>query len=150
MIIVFALYLISNFINNQIPEEKQLLKKVFKRKSVLICFAILLPIIIGVKFTFETLWMFNPIFLVFNNNAVSFAIITMLFYFFSKKLILKDNRIRALREVQPKNQFIKIFRIFIIITWIIAAIFISIPLLGLEILQGEDPVLVDIFYLGFI
>ncbi|MFX1287234.1 MAG: ABC transporter ATP-binding protein, partial [Promethearchaeota archaeon] len=150
MIIVFALYLISNFINNQIPEEKQLLKKVFKRKSVLICFAILLPIIIGVKFTFETLWMFNPIFLVFNNNAVSFAIITMLFYFFSKKLILKDNRIRALREVQPKNQFIKMFRIFIIITWIIAAIFISIPLLGLEILQGEDPVLVDIFYLGFI
>lgn len=150
IIIVFVLYLITNFINNQIPEDKQLSKKVFKRRSALICFVIVFPIIIDIKFTFETLWLFNSIFLAFNNNAVSFAIITTVFYFFSKKLILKDKRIRASREVHFKKPFIKIFRIFIGITWIIAIIFISIPLLGLERLQGQQPVFVDIFYLGFI
>ena len=137
IIIAFVLYLISNFINNQIPEDQQLSKKVFKKRSGLICL-ILLGIIFGVKSLFETLWFFNSIFLAFNNNAVSFAIITTIYYFLYRKIVEKD------------SPFIKIFKIFIVITWIIAIIFISIPLLGLEMLQGEDPVLVDIFYLGFI
>jgi peptide/nickel transport system ATP-binding protein len=77
-------------------------------------------------------------FLAFNNNAVSFAIATTLFYVLYRKLVEKD------------SPFNKIFKIFIIITWIVAAIFITIPLFGLERLQGEAPVLVDIFYLGFI
>ncbi len=137
IIIVFVLYLISNIINNQIPEDQQVSKKLFRRKSGIICI-ILLGIIFGVKSLFETLWFFNSIFLAFNNNAVSFAIITTIFYFLYRKLVEKD------------GQFIKIFKIFIAITWIIAIIFISIPLLGLERLQGEEPVLIDIFYLGFI
>ncbi|MFX1567508.1 MAG: ABC transporter ATP-binding protein [Promethearchaeota archaeon] len=137
LIIVLVLYLISNIINNQIPEDQQVSKKLFKRKSGIICI-ILLGIIFGVKCLFETLWLFNSIFLAFNNNAVSFAIITTIFYFLYRRLIEKD------------GQFIKIFKIFIVITWIIAIIFISIPLLGLERLQGEEPVLIDIFYLGFI
>ncbi|MFX1503152.1 MAG: ABC transporter ATP-binding protein [Promethearchaeota archaeon] len=137
IIIVLVLYLISNIINNQIPEDKQVSKKLFRRKSGIICI-ILLGIIFGVKSLFETLWLFNSTFLAFNNNAVSFAIITTIFYFLYRKLVEKD------------GQFIKIFKIFMVITWIIAIIFITIPLLGLERLQGEEPVLVDIFYLGFI
>ena len=137
IIIVLVLYLISNIINSQIPEDQQLSKKIFKRRSGIICI-ILLGIIFGVKSLFETLWLINSIFLDFNNNAVSFAIITTIFYFLYRKLVEKD------------GQFIKIFKIFIVITWIISIIFISIPLLGLERLQGEEPVLVDIFYLGFI
>jgi len=138
LIIVLVLYLISNIINNQIPEDKQVSKKLFRRKSGIICSFYLLGIIFGVKSLFETLWLFNSIFLAFNNNAVSFAIITTIFYFLYRKLVEKD------------GQFIKIFKIFIVITWIISIIFISIPLLGLERLQGEEPVLIDIFYLGFI
>ncbi|MFW9901775.1 MAG: ABC transporter ATP-binding protein [Candidatus Thorarchaeota archaeon] len=137
IIIVLVLYLISNIINNQIPEDQQVSKKLFKRKSGIICI-ILLGIIFGVKSLFETLWLFNSIFLAFNNNAVSFAIITTVFYFLYRRLVEQD------------GQFIKIFKIFIVITWIIAIIFITIPLLGLERLQGEEPVLIDIFYLGFI
>ena len=137
IIIVLVLYLISNIINNQIPEDQQLSKKIFKRKSGIICI-ILIGIIFGVKSLFETLWLLNPIFLAFNNNAVSFAIITTIFFFLYRKLVEKD------------GTFIKIFKLFFIIIWIIAIIFISIPLLGLERLQGEDPVLIDIFYLGFI
>jgi len=138
IIIVLVLYLISNIINNQIPEDKQVSKKLFRRKSGIICSFYLLGIIFGVKSLFETLWLFNSIFLAFNNNAVSFAIITTIFYFLYRKLVEKD------------GQFNKIFKIFIGITWIIAIIFISIPLLRLERLQGEEPVLIDIFYLGFI
>ena len=138
LIIVLVLYLISNIINNQIPEDKQVSKKLFRRKSGIICSFYLLGIIFGVKSLFETLWLFNSIFLAFNNNAVSFAIITTIFYFLYRKLVEKD------------GQFNKIFKIFIGITWIIAIIFISIPLLRLERLQGEEPVLIDIFYLGFI
>ncbi len=137
IIIVLVLYLISNIVNSQIPEDQQLSKKLFRRSSGKICI-ILLGIIFGVKSLFETLWLFNSIFLVFNNNAVSFAIISTIFYFLYRKLEEKD------------SQFIKIFKIFVVITWIIAIIFISIPLLGLERLQGEEPVLIDIFYLGFI
>ncbi|MFW9987787.1 MAG: ABC transporter ATP-binding protein [Candidatus Odinarchaeota archaeon] len=137
IIIVLILYLISNIVNSQIPEYQQISKKLFRRSSGKICI-ILLGIIFGVKSLFETLWLFNSIFLAFNNNAVSFAIITTIFYFLYRKLVEKD------------SQFIKIFKFFIVLTWIIAIIFISIPLLGLERLQGEEPVFIDIFYLGFI
>ena len=138
LIIVLVLYLISNIINNQIPEDKQVSKKLFRRKSGIICSFYLLGIIFGVKSLFETSWLFNSIFLAFNNNAVSFAIITTIFYFLYRKLVEQD------------SHFNKIFKIFMVITWIISVIFISIPLLGLERLQGEEPVLMDIFYLGFI
>jgi peptide/nickel transport system ATP-binding protein len=137
LFIVLFLYVISAFIYNQIPEDRQPSKRLFKKFSWIISL-ILLGIIFGVKSLFETLWLVNPIFLAFNNNAVSFAIGTTFFYVLYGKLVEKE------------SPFMKIFKIFILITWIISVIFISIPLLGLERLQGEDPVLVDIFYLGFI
>ena len=135
--IAIFLFVISTFIKNQIPEDRQPSKKGFNKFSGIICL-ILFGIIFGIKSLFETLWVVNPIFLAFNNNAVSFAIGATFFYIFYRKLVEKN------------SPFNKIFKIFMVITWIIAVIFIWIPLLGLERLQGEDPVLVDIFYLGFI
>ncbi|MFX0010345.1 MAG: hypothetical protein ACFE9R_08525, partial [Candidatus Hermodarchaeota archaeon] len=142
---MFSLYLISNIINNQIPQEQQLPEKLFKRGSLIISL-ILLGIIFGVKSLFETLGYFNNILLIFNNQAFSFAIITTIFYLLYKKLIY--NKI-ALEKVTIKNPFEKIFKIFILLTWIVSLIFISIPLLNLDQTQDLGELKVDIFYLGF-
>lgn len=143
------MYLISNIINNQIPESQQVSKKMFKKSSGIICI-ILFGIIFGYKSLFETLGAINYIFLIFNDNAISFAIATTLFYLFYKKIVLKDKRHGALGEVPSSNPFIKIFKIFILLTWIVSIIFTSMPLLGIERIQTIGAVKVDIFYLGFI
>lgn len=121
----------------------------FKKSSAVICI-ILLGIIFGIKSLFETLGYFNYIFLIFNNDAVSFAIITTLFYLLYKKMVLKGKRFGASEDESVNNPFMKIYKIFILITWIISIIFISIPLLGIQRTQTIGPIKVDIFYLGFI
>jgi len=122
---------------------------VFKKSSAVICI-ILLGIIFGIKSLFETLGYFNYIFLIFNNDAVSFAIITTLFYLLYKKMVLKGKRFGASEDESVNNPFMKIYKIFILITWIISIIFISIPLLRIQRTQTIGPIKVDIFYLGFI
>ncbi len=121
----------------------------FKKSSAVICI-ILLGIIFGIKSLFETLGYFNYIFLIFNNDAVSFAIITTLFYLLYKKMVLKGKRFGASEDESVNNPFMKIYKIFILITWIISIIFISIPLLRIQRTQTIGPIKVDIFYLGFI
>ncbi|MFX1467972.1 MAG: ABC transporter ATP-binding protein [Promethearchaeota archaeon] len=143
IIAAFILYLISILINNQIPEEKQLSKRIHKKNSAVISI-IVLGIIFGIRSLFETLGALNYVLLIFNNDALSFAIMTTIFYFLYKKFVYKHKSFGALGEELFSSPFIKIFKIFIGLTWIISIIFISIPLLRIKM---RNP---DIFNLGFV
>ena len=149
IIAAFILYLISNLINNQIPEDKQLSKKIHKNCSAVISI-IVLGIIFIIRSLFETLWVFNYAFLIFNTDALSFAIMTTIFYFLYKEFVYKYERFGALREELISSPFIRIFKIFIGVNWIISIIFISIPLLGLEDIQELGSLKIETFYLGFL
>ena len=139
----FILYYISNLINKHISFDNQISKKVHKLSSI-VSSLILIGIIIGWRSIFETLGAFNYWFLVFNEDMLVFAIMTTIFYPLYKKLLGKFKSNRDKGENLDTIHFAKIFKIFIITIWIVASIFISIPLLQIE--MGNP----DIFYLGLI
>ena len=143
IIATLILFLILNIINNQIPEEQQISKK-FHRKSSAVISIILFGIIFGIRSIFETLGSFFYLFLIFNNDALLFALMTTIFYFLYIELVFKQKIFGPIREDLLSTPFFKIFRIFIRLIWIIAAIFFSIPLLQINM---NNP---DIFNLGFI
>jgi len=139
----FILYYVSNLINKHISVDNQISKKVHKLSSI-VSSLILIGIIIGWRSIFETLGAFNYWFLVFNEDMLAFAIMTTIFYPLYKKLLGKFKSDRDKGENLDTSQFAKIFKIFIITIWVVASIFISIPLLQIE--MGNP----DIFYLGLI
>jgi len=143
IIAAFILYLISNIINNQIPKEQQISKRLHKISSA-VSSIIILGIIFVIRSLFETLAVVNVWFLIFNTDALSFGLMTTIFYFLYPKLVYKYERFRIKGENLYSSQFIKIFKIFIGLTWIISIIFILIPLLGINM---RNP---DVFNLGFI
>jgi len=69
---------------------------------------------------------------------------TTLFYFLYKELTLKHKRSGSTEEGLFSDLFLKIFRYFIILSYIVSAIFVSIPLLQIRM---NYP---DIFNLGFL
>jgi oligopeptide/dipeptide ABC transporter ATP-binding protein len=143
IIAVLVLFLISNIINNHIPEEQQISKSIHRKSSALIIL-ILFGIIFGIRSLLETLGAFFTFFLLISNDALMFALITTIFYFLYKKLVLKKQVFGPIREDLLSTPFIKIFKIFIILTWIICVIFLSISLIPINM---RNP---DIFNLGFI
>jgi peptide/nickel transport system ATP-binding protein len=143
IIAALILYLISNIINNQLPDEQQISKKLHKVSSA-VSSVIILGIILGIRCLFESLSVINSWFLIFNTDALSFALMTTIFYFLYPKFINIFERYRIEGESLNSSQFNKVFKIFIGLMWIIAAIFISIPLLGIDM---RNP---DIFNLGFL
>jgi len=137
------LYFVSNLINKHLPEENQISKKVHKRNSA-VCSLIIIGIIIAIRCVFETLGALNFWFLVFNNDVLLFAIMTTIFYPLYKKLQVRFEKFKTGEENLFSDQFTKIFKIFTGLCWITAGIFISIPLLRIEM---DNP---DIFNLGFL
>ena len=143
IIAAFILYLISNIINNQLPDEHQISKKLHKISSA-VSSVIIFGIILGIRCLFESLSVINGWFLIFNTDALSFVLMTTIFYFLYPKFVNIFERYRIEGENLNSSQFNKVFKIFIGLMWIIAAIFISIPLLGIDM---RNP---DIFNLGIL
>jgi peptide/nickel transport system ATP-binding protein len=145
IIAAFILYLISNIINNQLSDEHQISKKIHKINSV-VSSSIISGIILGIRCLFESLAVINRWFLIFNTDALLFALMTTIFYFLYPKFvnIKRFERYRIEGENLSSSQFNKVFKIFIGLMWIIAAIFISIPFLRINM---RNP---DIFNLGFL
>lgn len=139
----FILYYISSFINKHLPVENQISKKVHKLSSA-VASLILIGIIYGWRCIFETLGAYNYWFLVFNEDMLVFAIMATFFYFIYNEFLEIFKKYRITGENLVTSQFTKIFKIFIVIIWIVASIFISIPLLQIVM---DNP---DIFYLGLI
>ena len=142
-IAVFILYYISSFINKNLPVENQISNKVHKLTSV-VTSLILIGIIYSWRCIFETLGAFNYWFLVFNTDMLVFALMTTIFYFIFTRLLKPFKKYGIKGENLDPTHFIKIFKIFIVIIWIIASIFVSIPLLQIEYPYP------DIFYLGLV
>ncbi|MHA1239431.1 MAG: ABC transporter ATP-binding protein [Promethearchaeota archaeon] len=142
-IALFILFYITSFINKHISVDNQISKKVHNLTSF-VSILILFGIIYGWRSIFETLGALNYWFLVFNEDMLVFAIMITIFYPLYKKLLGKFEGYRTKGENLDTSQFTKIFKIFIVIIWIAALIFISIPLLQIPM---SNP---DIFYLGLI
>lgn len=145
IIAAFILYLISNFINNQLPDEKQISKWLHKINSA-VSSSIISGIILGIRCLFESLAVINRWFLIFNTDALLFALMATIFYFLYPKFVnvFERYRIEGENENLSSSQFNKVFKVFIGLMWIVAAIFVSIPLLGINM---RNP---DIFNLGFL
>ncbi|MFX1236833.1 MAG: ABC transporter ATP-binding protein [Promethearchaeota archaeon] len=140
IIAAFILYLVSAIINKQIPEEKQIPRTEHK-KCTAVCSLILLGVSIGIRSILETIWYFSSFFFIFTTDFFMFGLMITLFFFIYRKLILKFGSIS--NEQLYNSPFLRIIKYFMIIIWIIAAIFITIPLLRIQIYDY------DIFELGF-
>ncbi|MFX1315757.1 MAG: ABC transporter ATP-binding protein [Promethearchaeota archaeon] len=143
IIAALILYLISNIMNNQLPDEQQISKWIHKISSA-VSSQIIFGIILGIRCLFESLAVINGWFLIFNTDALLFALMTTIFYFLYPKFINVFERYRIKGENLNSSQFNKVFKVFIGIMWVVAAIFITIPLLKIHM---TNP---DIFNLGFL
>ncbi|MHA2280884.1 MAG: ABC transporter ATP-binding protein [Promethearchaeota archaeon] len=143
IIATLILFLISNTINKHIPEEKQIPRVIHRKNSALIVL-IVFGIIFAIRSLLEILEYSFYLGSIINNDALMFAIMTTLFYFLYKEFVFKQKRFGSIGEELFSSPFIKIFRLFVVLSWIISVIFLSIPLLQIRM---NNP---DIFNLGFI
>ncbi len=143
IIAALILFLISITINKYVPEEKQVSRKIH-RKSTTVIILILLVIIFAIRSLFETLEVYFFLFSIINNDTLMFALMSTLFYFLYIKLVFKQERFGSIGEELLSSPFLKIFKLFFILCWIISGIFL--PIYLLQINMGNP----DIFNLGFI
>ncbi|MFX1428070.1 MAG: hypothetical protein ACFFBE_16575, partial [Promethearchaeota archaeon] len=143
LIAAFILFFISNFINKYIPEHKRIPRDIHRWSSLLVVL-IVFAIILGVRFLLETLGAYFSLFLLISNDALMFAVMVTIFYFIYIELVFRQERFGSTRMEISGNPFLRVFRYFIIICWIISVIFLSITLLQINM---DNP---DIFNLGFI
>ncbi len=149
IIAALILYLVSSMINKQIPEDKQIPRIQHKRCTAVVAL-IMLGISFGVRCIFETLRYFNDFFTIFVTDFFMFGLMCTIYFFIYKKLIFKFAPLT--KEQLSQSHFLRIFMYFIILIWIIAVIFIPIPLLGIE-LSDTDVIVsvvdISIFEVGF-
>jgi peptide/nickel transport system ATP-binding protein len=138
-----ALFITVILFNRILPEKSQIPLKVYNISSA-ICILIIFGIIVGVRFLFSLLGYWVVIFRDLNNDVLYFALMVTLFYPFLKIFVGPFGRSVINVKDIIDGQYKKIFRFFTYAMWIIAALFLSIPLLQIEIAE------VDVFYLGFL
>jgi len=106
-------------------EERSL--GVLKKSSAVTCLLIF-GIIYGIRALFETLGFFGTIFKILNNDQFYLAIMVTLYLFLYKPVSKKFPFPEPVKEENFKK-FNKTLIFFIIMTWIVAGIFLSIPIL---------------------
>ena len=144
LVAILGLIIIVNFTINIIYAEDIEMRKKFKHGSTVTCL-IIFGIAFAIRAIFETLGFYSPIFRTFNNDQMFFAIMVTTYYFLHNPLIKKFGITTNSAEEDLKYSYFKKFLfIFIVSTWIIAAIFLTIPILNIEM---ENP---DIFNLGIL
>jgi oligopeptide/dipeptide ABC transporter ATP-binding protein len=150
LIAAFVLYFSANILNNALREEVRISKRVHRFSSgisTLITFGITLSIRLFLEsishfYFFEGYYLFRYL----NENAFLFAIMATIFLplyaIFLKRFAKGD--LHDDENVFQNEQFRRLYIKFIILVWIVGAIFLSIPLLRIPM---ENP---DIFNLGFL
>ena len=151
LIALLGLVIILNFLINIIYAEDIELRKKIKFGSTLTCL-IIFGIIYTLRAIFETLGFYSPIFRKFNNDQMYFAIMVTIYYLLHNPLFKAFGfTIVSAQDDRNYLYFKKFLFMFIISTWIVAAIFLSIPLLGIKMEHfpnaGENP---DIFNLSIL
>lgn len=146
------LYFLINFINVSLPEEDRI-PKVLNKRSSSVSSLIVFGIILGIRFIFETFGYFIFLIRYLNNDYVLFAVMISLFYPINKTFLKKFDNYRLLGEkcLIPENIRKRLKKV-ILFTWIIALIFLSFDLLGVQLIWERYPYppKYDIFYLGLL
>jgi len=140
---LFGLLIIISFSINKFFEEEKITGKLFKRGSMITCL-IILGIIYGIRMLFEILGMYGPVFRIFNNDQLFFAIMVTIYYPLHKPIVKKFGFSRGESNENDSLylNFMKFYKIFIVIAWVVAGIFLTIPILNIPM---ENP---DIFNLS--
>ena len=165
IISVLLLFLIVNRLNNWLSEEHQIPKKV-NMKNNLISILIVFGISLGIRLPFENLGYYYELFVILNNQPLHFAIMATIFFPFQHIFGRRSNN--SIQEIEPNLKetienpheiggrpisksrlFKKLLVMFIILTWVVAIIYTSFGLLGIEI-QKFDLREADILHLGLI
>ncbi|MFW9874361.1 MAG: ABC transporter ATP-binding protein [Candidatus Thorarchaeota archaeon] len=141
---MLGLFIIISLIINIIYEDDKDVGKSIKRGSLITCL-IIFGIIYGIRATFEMLGSLSPIFRIFNNDQMFLAIMVTIYYPLHKPIIKKFGISISSDAVNHNySKFSKFWIIFIVITWVIAGIFLTIPILNIPM---ENP---DIFNLSIL
>jgi len=144
---VVLLYIVVSFMNSTLLEDNKIPKKINTRSS-LISGLILFGIILGIRYIFD---MFDSYFIVFSylsNDVILFAITTSIFFPFHSIFVKKFSKINV-----QAVKFKKRSKILIVLTWILALIFLSFDLLQIQLpWVTNDPMtgkpVFDLLYLG--
>ncbi|MFW9781987.1 MAG: ABC transporter ATP-binding protein [Candidatus Heimdallarchaeota archaeon] len=142
-IAAFILFFISNIINKYSPEDKRISRNIHRKSSAVISI-IVFGIIFGIRSLLETLAAYYYLFELIENDALMFATMATIFYFLYKKMVFEREIFGPIEKEIFRISFLKVFKLFFILCWIIAGIFFSIPLLRIDM---NNP---DIFNLGII
>ncbi len=141
---LIGLLIILLFSLNLFYKDKKTTKSIVKKGSLVTCL-ISFGIIFGIRVLFEVLGLFSPIFRIFNEDLLFFALMVTVFYFLHKPLINKYGFSRISREDDSAYlNFRKFFFYLMVVTWVAAAFFLSIPILNIPM---ETP---DVFNLGIL
>ena len=137
LLIAFLVFIIALFLNNLLSIENQVPKTEYNRSSS-ICFIIIFGITIGIRYTFELLGYWSIIFRILTNDQFIFAVASSIFLplnnMISKKF--KIGLTKSLKKLYVKS---------LILIWFIAAIFLSIDILGIPI-QNPDLYTMGLFW----
>ncbi|MFW9865526.1 MAG: ABC transporter ATP-binding protein [Candidatus Thorarchaeota archaeon] len=144
LVTAFLLFFIINYIKNFAIDNDRI-KKIY-RNALLISTLILFGIILVIRFILET-FNFMLIVRILLNDAFLFAIMVTIFIFLHKPLIKKFGYSTELSIEEGEysgNKFNRIMKLFTIIMWVIAGIFLLIPILRIPM---NNP---DRFNLGLV
>ena len=149
LVAAFALYLIVSFLNNVLREEIQVSKR-GHRFSSLVSVLITFGIILGIRLLLESLSHYYIIegyylFRYLTTDLFLFAIMVTIFLPFYSIFLKRFSKNRLPDDVNniQSKQFRRLYIKFILVAWIVGAIFLSISLLQIQVGYA------DIFYLGF-
>ncbi|MFX1457263.1 MAG: ABC transporter ATP-binding protein [Promethearchaeota archaeon] len=142
-IAALILLFFSHLVNKYTPEDKRIPREIYRLSSFLIVL-IVFGIILGVRFLLETLGGYFTLFLLISDDALMFALMVTIFYFIYIKLVFKQERFGSIEQDISGSPFLRVFKYFMIICWIIAGIFLLPLFLGVRM---NNP---DIVNLGFI
>ena len=150
LVAAFALYLIAGILNYVLREEVQVFKNAHKFSS-LVSTLIIFGIILGFRLLLESLshfYIFEEYYLFryLTTDLFLFAIMVTIFLPFHAIFLKRfsKNRLSDDDNIIHSEQFRRLYIKFIIVAWIVGAIFLSSSLLQISLESG------DLFYLGFI
>ncbi|MHA2269718.1 MAG: oligopeptide/dipeptide ABC transporter ATP-binding protein [Promethearchaeota archaeon] len=143
---LIALLLIIFFTSNIFFEDEKIEAKRFRRGSAITCL-IIYGIIYGIRMLFEILRaLVGPGFNPYLEDMLFFAMMVSIFYPLHKPMVKKFNFLREPTKIVNSmySNFRKFYKIFMIITWAVTGILITIPILNIPM---ENP---DIFNLSIL
>ncbi|MHA2397480.1 MAG: ABC transporter ATP-binding protein [Promethearchaeota archaeon] len=118
--------------------------KTYKKGSVL-TWLIIFGIIYGIRALFETLGLWVVIFRMLNNDLLYFAVMITIYYFLHKPLVRKFAVSESLDKIQS-HSFDRILKFFIIASWIVAGLFVSISILQIP-MRNPDIFNLSLFWI---